>query len=298
MIPTYAVLVGPILEFLASGKSYHKKDLITPMAEKFNLTEEEKHQLLPSGRQARLYNRIDWACFEMKMAGFVKIESAIVSITDEGKNILEQNPDKVDYKVLKDTSKYKEYQQRTQNKGDKDSSETSETTTPDQSPEDMIISAHKKMKDSVKTELLDKIRKNTYGFFEHVILQLIRKMGYGPEGEVIGRSGDGGIDGFVQIDKLGFEKIYFQAKRWKTTVPIAQVRDFAGALGAHKSKKGIFITSSEFSDDARSFVKDTDIPIILIDGDKLTDYMYEYNLGVDTVDTYDVKKIDEDFFMA
>jgi restriction system protein len=166
----------------------------------------------------------------------------------------------------------------------------------EQSPEDMIISGHKSIRRNIESELLEKINNNSPEFFESLVLELIRKMGYGINHKVLGRTGDGGIDGVIQEDKLGFDEIHFQAKRWKGTVPIHQVRDFAGALMAKKSKKGIFITSSDFSTDAYDYVKKIDPRIILINGEKLAEYMYDYNLGVSVEDKYEIKKIDEDYF--
>ena len=166
-----------------------------------------------------------------------------------------------------------------------------------QSPEEMIISGYKNIKENVKHELLEKINSNSPDFFERLVLELVRKMGYGINHEVLGHTGDGGIDGVIREDKLGFNEIYFQAKRWKGTVPIYQIRDFAGALMSKKSKRGIFITSSDFSDDAHKFVKDIETKIVLINGIELTEHMYNYNLGVSVKDTYTLKRIDEDYFV-
>ena len=184
----------------------------------------------------------------------------------------------------------KRLQEKRQDEGD-------EKEISEQSPEDMMISGHVSIRESVEKELREKINSNTPSFFESLVLELVSKMGYGVDSHVVGRTGDGGIDGIIREDKLGFDEIYLQAKRWKGTVPIHHVRDFAGALMAKKSTKGIFITSSDFSEDARDFVGDINSKIILINGEDLARYMYDYDIGVRTKNTYEIKQIDEDYFV-
>ncbi len=242
-----------------------------------------------------LDNRIGWAVFYMKKAGLVRSEKGAVSITDEGRKTLEENPEGIDRKYLMTVPRYREYHDsmtgRRGKRADDEGAEISEQT-----PEDMLRSGHGMIRRTVESELLEKIKKNTPSFFETLVLELIRKMGYGIDHRVLGRTRDGGIDGVIREDRLGFNEIYFQAKRWDSTVPIHQVRDFAGALLSKKSKKGIFITSSDFSKDAYEFVKTIDSKIILVNGDKLAEYMYECDLGVSVEDAFEIKKVDEDYF--
>lgn len=164
-------------------------------------------------------------------------------------------------------------------------------------PDDTIRVGYENLKQVVKNELLEYIKNNTPNFFEHLVQDLLKKMGYGVESKVIGKTGDGGIDGIIKEDKLGLNEIYFQAKRYQGTVPISHIRDFVGAISTRKSKKGIFIASSNFSKDTDDFVKNTDVKIILIDGEQLAEYMYDYNLGVNIKETYHIKTIDEDYFL-
>ena len=279
MIPQYWKLMLPILKICKNGKTLHRSELTNILVDQFELTQEERNQLKPSGGQTLFENRVGWATFDLKKAGLVNREKGIVSITDDGKRILEQNPIQIDRKFLHTIPKYQEFYNKMMEKRKERSQEEVEEIS-EQSPEDMIISGHKTIRRNVENDLLEKINDNTPEFFESLVLELIRKMDYGIDHKVLGRTGDGGIDGVIKEDKLGFDEIYFQAKRWKGTVPIHQVRDFAGALMAKKSRKGIFITSSDFSNDAYVFVKNIDAKIILINGEKLAEYMYDYNLGV------------------
>jgi restriction system protein len=295
IIPKYWRLMLPILKICKDDKKFHRSELANILANQFELTQEERNQLKPSGGQTLFENRIGWATFDLQKAGLVNREKGIVSITGDGKDILEQNPTQIDRKFLHTIPKYQEFYKKMMEKRKERSQEEVEEIS-EQSPEDMIISGHKTIRRNVENELLEKINDNTPEFFESLVLELIRNMGYGIDHKVLGRTGNGGIDGVIKEDKLGFDEIHFQAKRWKGTIPIHQVRDFAGALMAKKSKKGIFITSSDFSNDAYDFVANIDVKIILINGEKLTEYMYDYNLGVNVEDRYEIKKIDEDFF--
>lgn len=165
-----------------------------------------------------------------------------------------------------------------------------------QSPEDMMDEGYKMIKNNVKNELEEKIKTITPSFFEELVVELIRKMGYGISHNVTGQPGDGGIDGIIEEDKLGFDKIYIQAKRWERTVSEPELRSFVGALQSKQSKKGIFITSSNFSDSARDYIKQSGSNILLIDGKKLIEYMYEYDLGLKSKGSYQIKEIDEKYF--
>ena len=295
VMPKYVDTMLPILEHLASKEPCHTKRLVEIVAKKLNMTEDEVAQTLPSG-PLRIHNRIQWACFEMKMAGLVDVKNAMVSITSDGKRILEQGCNKIDQKFLRTLPKYEQYWERTHKKETDPDNDNQANGKLEQTPEDMINEGYKIINDAVKNELLERIGKNSPKFFEDTVLRLIQSMGYGIDHKVLGRSHDGGIDGMVKQDKLGFEKIYLQAKRWQSNVPVHQIRGFAGALMSRKSKKGIFITSSDFTNEAYDFVKEIDTTIILINGEMLADYMYEHNIGVNISSTYQIKKIDEEFF--
>ena len=278
-----------------NGDKFRKSELTNLIADQFKLTSEERNKPKSSGNETILSNRVGWAMWHLKKAELLSVERGIYSITDNGKDVLKQNPAQIDYTFLMSIPAYKKFN----NSGKSRDEELDLEPSKDDyllSPEYLIDKGHKTIRENVKKELLEKINENSPYFFEKLVLDLVRKLEYGIDHKVLGRTGDGGIDGVIKEDKLGFDEIYLQAKRWKGTVPIHQVRDFAGALMEKKSKKGIFITSSDFSKDAYRYVENINVKIILINGDALTDYMYEYNLGVRVEGPYRIKKIDDDYF--
>ncbi|WOV93603.1 MAG: restriction endonuclease [Candidatus Nitrosoabyssus spongiisocia] len=215
-----------------------------------------------------------------------------IMITKKGREILKQNPTRVNLKFLKTLESYKKFIFRYKNK----KQNTIQTIKSELSPEEILESTQQTLRTQVENELHQKINSQNFQYFERLVIKVIRAMGYGIEDNVIGKSGDGGIDGIIKEDKLGLDKIYLQAKRWKSSVPVETVRGFAGALSSKSSKKGIFITSSTFSSGTEEFVKKSDNNIILIDGKQLAMYMYEYNIGTKCTTTYTTKQLDNDFF--
>ena len=297
MLPPQKKMAVAILKVCADGNKHHVTDLEKILGDQFELSYEQRNQLKTSGGERLFLNRIRWTTFELLKAGLVNREKAIVSITEQGRNVLKQNPDIIDRKYLNRFPAFREYIAKIRQKNkQKDKQKDKPSKLPDQTPEEMIHSGHQLVRQIVENELLTKTTESTPDFFEGMVLELIRKMGYGISHEVLGGAHDGGIDGVILEDKLGMDEIYFQAKRWSSTVPIHQVRDFAGALMSKKSKRGIFITSSTFSPDTYEYIESIDAKIILIDGKKLTEYMYDYNLGVKIIDNYEIKKIDEEYF--
>ncbi len=294
MRPKYWELGLSILSICDNKKSIHLRELIKPLEEKFDLTDAERNQLTKRGRETLFQNKVRWVIADLKKAGLVDKTKNIISITEDGQNTLKRKPARIDRKYLLTIPKYHQYHSNMLAKRKEHKEESSLSV--EYTPEEMLSTGHGIIRSEVENELLEKINENTPEFFERLVLDLIRKMGYGIDHKVLGRTGDGGIDGVVKEDKLGLDEIYFQAKRWQNTVPIHQVRDFVGALSSKKSKKGIFITSSTFSSDTYDFVKNIDAKIILINGNMLTEYMYEYNLGVNVRDTFEVKKVDDDYF--
>ncbi len=223
-------------------------------------------------------------------------------ITDRGRDLLKKQPKIVNVKLLKQYPEFLEFQQlrgtRSSDKvvGTKKTSDVSTAT-----PSEALESAYENLREELVDELLGKLKKISPAFFERVVVELLVKMGYGGSradaGKAIGRSGDGGIDGIIKEDKLGLDVVYVQAKRWDNN-PVGRpdVMQFAGALQAQKANKGIFITTSRFTDDARSYVSQISSKIVLIDGEQLTGMMIEHDVGVSMVSLYPVKKIDNDYF--
>ena len=294
MIPPFQKIMLPLLEICKDGETNHLRKLTDILADKFELTQEDRDQSYLNRERKIFEDRVGWASSYLKKANLVTRKMSHITITQAGQDILRTNPKSINIKLLNEIPAYREYEKNKKSK--KPTIESGYTAAAsEQSPDDMISDGYQQIRDSVEAELLERINKNTPQFFEGLVSDLLQKMYHG-DAKVLGRTGDGGIDGIITEDTLGFSEIYFQAKRWRGTVPIHNVRDFAGALTAHKSKKGVFITSSSFSKDASEFVKYGDAKIILIDGHKLIEYMYDYNLGVNTKYVCEIKQIDEYYF--
>ncbi len=300
-IPDYQTIMLPLLKSVADGKEHTLREIIEGLADIFNLNDDERRELLPSGIQPIFDNRVGWATTYLKKAGVVETPNrAIYRITERGQGVLSKNPQRIDNKFLEQYPEFRKFRARktTPNGG---------TTPPkengDINPEELFESAYKDLQETLTAELLDAIRNCSPEFFERLVIDVLIKMGYGGSrreaGAALGRSGDEGIDGIIKEDKLGLDIIYIQAKRWdKTTVGRPEIQRFAGALLGQAAKKGIFITTSRFSREAEDYVKGLDAKIILIDGERLAELMVEYNVGVDPVTIYQIKKIDTDYFLS
>lgn len=303
MIPDYQTLMLPVLESCANGEVV-TSDVVDALANKFSLTEEEKEQLLPSGKQTTFSNRVHWAKGYLKQAGLLRYtKRGHFIITDEGKKVLATKPEKIDNKFLEQFEAFQEFRSRkgTQSgssEADKESILSSESATPDE----LLRSAHKAIDDALAGEILDRVREATPEFFEELIVDLLLAMGYGGTsenaGSAIGKSGDDGVDGVIDQDPLGVDQIYIQAKRYRegNNIGSGAIRDFFGALNLKKAQKGIFFTSSSFSASATQTANDLGSRIVLIDGKRLAKLMIRYNIGCRDEEILHIKKIDEAFF--
>jgi restriction system protein len=298
-IPDYQTVMLPLLQFVADGNDHTLREIINGLSDVFHLTEEERKELLPSGKQPIFDNRVGWATTYLKKAGVVETpKRAVYRITNRGQGVLNKKPERVDIKFLEQFQEFKEFRERKKKPHVRD---TPPRGNGDVNPEELFESAYKDLQETLASELLDTIKGCSPEFFERLVIDVLIKMGYGGSrreaGAALGRSGDEGIDGIIKEDKLGLDIIYIQAKRWdKTTVGRPEIQKFAGALLGQAARKGLFITTSRFSREAEDYVKGLDAKIILIDGERLAELMAEYNVGVDTVATYDIKKIDSDYF--
>ena len=297
-IPDYQTIMLPLLKFLTDGNEHSTRESIEHISNLYNLSDEEKTKLLPSGQQPIIDNRVGWARTYLKKAGLLdNIRRGYIKITKKGLDILKQNITRIDIKFLEQFPEFVEFRtiKREQNLELRNLIQTDniEEVTPDELIENGVNSINA----SLAQELLDRLKKNSPSFFELVVLKLLSAMGYG-KGEVTGRAGDGGIDGFVNQDRLGLDKIYFQAKRFAENNPVSasMLRDFVGSLELNRVNKGVFITTSKFPSNANELVNRSHKSIILIDGNKVTQLMIENNVGVATEKTYNIKRIDSDFF--
>ena len=301
MIPDYQSLMRPVLEKSAVGE-VRISDVVEDISNDLNLSEEERNELLPSGKQTTISNRIHWAKTYLKQAGLVRsTRRAHFVITEAGRKVLNDPDAIIDTKYLLKFETFQEFRSR--------SSET-ETTTPKAddeaptniTPDEELRKAHKQINASLADDLLDRVRDSTPAFFEEMIVKLLVAMGYGgtseDAGKALGRSGDDGVDGVIDQDPLGVDQIYIQAKRYKVgnTVGSGAIRDFFGGLSLKRAQRGIFVTTSTFSPSAISTARDLGGRIVLIDGAQLGKLMIRYNVGCRDEDVLHIKKVDEDFF--
>lgn len=307
MIPDYQSLMLPLLKYIADEKIHHIQDAINVLAKQLNLSEEDLNEWLPSKSQKKFYNRVYWAKAHLKMAGVLENKGrGQFKITNRGVEILEDNPEFINVKYL--TNKFEDYRnlisgfRKTDN--NKMTSSDDETETDDsylnQTPEEQIELGYQKISTSLLIEILNKLKSVHPTFFEKIVVELLVKMGYGGSiqdaGKAIGKSGDEGIDGTIKEDKLGLDVIYIQAKRWEGIIGRPELHKFVGALAGQGAKKGVFITTSSFTKEAKDYSPKNETKIVLIDGEKLAQYMIDYNLGVSIQNNYEIKKIDLDYF--
>jgi len=304
MIPKYEEIMLPLLKYLADCKEHGLSETHDFLAEQFKWTDDELRELLPSGKQTIFRNRVGWARTYMKKAGLlISKKRAHFNISDKGLQLLKENTTEINSKFLTrydDFVKFKTIRREKKN-GASSQSEIIEDNT-DQTPEESLEYAYQKLHSELAKELLDIVKECSPDFFEKLVIDLLITMGYGGSrkdaGKAMGKSGDGGIDGIINEDKLGLDVIYLQAKRWDNTVPVKEIRDFTGALASKKAKKGIFITTSSFPKSVYEFVGQVEYKIILIDGERLSDLMIKNSIGLSTVNTYHVKTIDSDYFQG
>jgi len=297
-IPDYQTLMLPLLKFASDRKEHTIHEAVKFLSRQFDLTEIERKELLPSGHQEIFFNRVGWARTYLKKAGLIESSKrGSFKITDRGNQILSTNPVRITNKLLSQFDEFREFKTR-RKKTDEESEETTEQT---KTPEEAFEIAYYNLKNELANEVLDYMKKCDPSLFEKIVIEVLVKMGYGGSlkdaGKAVGRTGDEGIDGIIKEDRLGLDIIYVQAKRWENTISRPEIQKFAGALQGQRAKKGIFITTSNFSKDAMEFISKIDSKIILIDGEELADYMIDFNVGVNTTSTYELKKIDSDYFV-
>jgi restriction system protein len=304
-IPDYQTAMLPLLRLAGDGAEHRFRDAVEQLATEFQLTDAERSELLPSGTAPLFDNRIGWARTYLKQAGLLQsLRRGVFRITEEGKALLARNPPHVDVELLQHYAAFREFRIRR-----RDGTETGVTAHPeeqlpesigDQTPEDQLASAYQKLRTNLESELLERIKASSPAFFERLVIDLLVAMGYGGSrqdaGRAIGRSGDGGIDGIIKEDKLGLDVIYVQAKRWEGNIGRPEIQKFAGALQGQRANKGVFITTSSYSREAEEYAGVINTKIILIDGERLTSLMVDYNVAVTPVGLYELKRIDSDYF--
>lgn len=300
-IPDFQSLMRPLLEAHSDGAEHKNRDLVNSLANRFNLTEEERREMLPSGRAKLFDNRVGWSKSHLSKAGLLQSPRRAISlITEQGQQVLAENPERIDLKTLNQFQAHREFRKQHETTEELATDAVPNIDQEKQTPEEALENAYMKVRGEVEAELLYLVMNNPPEFLEQVVVDLVVRMGYGGSrkdaGEALGRSGDEGIDGIIKEDPLGLDIIYLQAKRWENSVTRPEIQKFAGALQGQRAKKGIFITTSTFSRGAVEYVSQIDSKIILIDGARLAKLMFNHGIGVASASTYEVKRIDTDYF--
>ncbi|WP_296753089.1 restriction endonuclease [Thiobacillus sp.] len=297
-IPDFQSIFLPLLKACADGQEHTKQELLPLLANQFELTEGELAIKLASGKQGMFDNRVGWAKSYLKQAGLLEmVKRGVFRITARGLQVLHENPQPLNVKYLKRFPEFVAF-----NAGKpKDESKPAEPVALNQeTPDELIAGGYKQLREALALEVLDQIKSVSPARFEELVVDLLLKMGYGgtqeDAGRVVGKSGDGGIDGIINEDRLGLDVIYIQAKRWEADVGRPEIQKFVGALAGNKASKGVFITSSGFSKGAAEYASQVNHRVVLIDGPMLAELMMDHDLGVSTKDVYTVKRLDTDYF--
>jgi len=297
-IPGFQTLMLPVLKLAGDGHTHTSIEAIEQVATQFAITAEERAVMLPSGRSPLLYNRTHWALTYLRHAELLQSEGrGKFRITERGLGVLKQNPKTIDRHFLAQFPGFDVHG------GWTTVTSEMETLAPAQaslSPEELLEATHAQLRGEVESELLERLRNGHPTFFEKAVLDVLVGMGYGGSrldaAKHLGGTGDEGLDGVINEDRLGLDKVYVQAKRYKATVGRPDVQSFAGSLDGAHARKGIMITTSAFSPDARVFVGKIEKTIVLIDGPQLASYMVQYEIGVHRKAEYRLYRIDDDFF--
>jgi len=299
-IPDFQSIMLPLLRFCGDGREHTNREAIEVLSHEYGLTPEEQKKMLPSAQQRVFDNRVAWARAHMKMALLLQnTRRGVFSITERGKKVLTKSPKEINLAFLRNFPEYLEARKPQQNNHSSDGfllPKEQETNT----PEERLEEAYMFLRESLADELLIQLKSSSPTFFEKIVVEVLVKMGYGGSikdaGEAVGRSGDEGIDGIIKEDRLGLDIIYVQAKKWENTVSRPEIQKFAGALQGKRARKGIFITTSDFSKSAHQFVAAIESKIILIDGRQLASFMIDFGVGVATDAVYELKRLDSDYF--
>ena len=301
-VPDFQSFMLPLLKRTADGQEHPMADFRAQLAIQMGISEEEQKEKLPSGTQTRYANRIAWAAIYLERAGCLeRTRRGVFRITDRGKVLLSDNPEKLNVKVLSQFPELRAFQHGKPSGGDGNGGIGPESGGETQTPEEVLDNSFQAIQNSLANDILDAVKKMSPAAFEELVVKLLVAMGYGGSiedaGQAVGKAGDEGIDGIIKEDRLGLDSIYIQAKKWNENVigrPLVQ--SFAGSLEGHRARKGVMITTSTFSPDARNYVQKIENKIVLIDGKQLAQLMIEHGVGVTVTKTYALKRLDQDFF--
>ncbi|NMC63460.1 MAG: restriction endonuclease [SAR324 cluster bacterium] len=297
-IPNYQEFMLPLLQLTADKEEHSMKACYEKVAANLQLGEGDLKEVLPSGRSV-FRNRVGWACTYLRKAGLLEsTKFGSFRITNRGLEVLSRRPAKINTELLRGFPEFTEFLKRSDNTNE---DEESLVKPDDRTPEELLNQSYQALRQNLAQELLQKVKECSPAFFEKLVVELLVNMGYGGSrkdaGEAIGKSGDEGIDGIIKEDRLGLDTIYIQAKRWENVVSRPEIQKFAGALQGQRARKGIFITTSAFSGEARDYANKIDSKIILIDGENLAQLMIDFGVGTAIVSTYEIRRVDADYFI-
>jgi restriction system protein len=305
-IPDYQTLMLPVLR-ISAEKEWRISDAVERLADDYNLSQEERTSLLPSGRQATFANRVGWAKTYLVKAGLITpTRRAHFSVSEKGRGVLAKPPERITVHYLSQFPEFEEFRKRSESEAESSGEQLSDLLNESSlTPDETIRNAHLQLEQELADELLIRVRSGTSTFFENLVVRLLIAMGYGgatSETEIkkmlVGGAGDGGVDGVIDQDILGLDRIYIQAKRYAegNTVGPGAIRDFFGSLDRYKATKGLFVTASSYTASARETASALSKRIVLVDGNQLTRLMIRHNVGCRIEETLEIKKIDEEFF--
>ena len=304
MIPDFESIMLPLLKYLGDGKEHSINECANALAIQFHLTEEEVNQKTKTGNYTLFKDRLGWAKSYLKMAGLLHNEKkGIYVISSEGKKLLASNPSNINKDYLKRYPSFVKFVTPTgfqSTVGIGPVQAESAAINDKRTPDEVMRDAYEQIKSQLADDLLDKIIAKDAHHFEELVVRLLVKMGYGNEGDAYATplTNDEGIDGVINEDKLGLDKIFIQAKKWDkdSTIGRPEIQKFIGAVLSHGGSKGVFITTARFSKQAREITIPNNLKLRMVDGIELANLMIQNNLGVSVSYKYEIKKIDSDFF--
>jgi restriction system protein len=296
-VPPFQEITLPLLQIARDGAVRSLADVREQLAVGFHLTEAERNELLPSGRQTRFANRVAWAKVYLEQAALLSSpKRGQLVITPRGLQVLNDPPARITIRFLEQFPEFATFRSRRQSAVPAPPADTDESET----PEELLDAGYQRSRAGLAADLLQRVKGMPPSFFERLVVELLLKMGYGgtrsDAGQAIGRAGDEGIDGVIAEDRLGLDLVYLQAKRWEGTVGRPEIQKFVGALHGKRARKGVFITTGTFSDEALTYVQNIDPRVVLIDGQQLAEFMIDFDVGVAVERTYALKRVDSDFF--
>jgi len=302
-VPDFQMIMRPLLALLADGAEQPVAVLRGELAEQFSLTPEDLEEELPSGRAKTFANRVGWATTYLYRCGLLdRTSRSVYRITDRGRGVLESHPDRVDLSVLSQFEEFHEFRRARTDPRAAQVADGAGAVVDGATPEERVAAAYRELRSALAADLLDRVLDHSPEFFEQLVLDVLHAMGYGglraEAVQRLGKSGDEGVDGVIREDTLGLDQIYIQAKRWRNPVSRPDIQKFVGALHGQRATKGVFITTSTFSGEAIAYADNITPRVVLIDGKELTQLMIDHDVGVAVATRYDLKKVDQDYFVG